>query len=310
MTAELKTRMLWSDLPDEVVREVERVLDAPVVEAVSQVEGFSPGSADRVVTATGRRAFVKTVHRDRNEGAYELHQREIQVMRLLPGTVSAPALLGSLVTDEWAVLVLADVEGRHPGGAGDGSDVVAVLDAFATFPRLEGESLSALPSAADEFAEEQASWRVIEAEGVELPAWAAANRGRLRTAAERVLEVVAGDHLQHYDGRADNVLMDAEGTAWIIDWPWASVGARWMDGLFYLLDVRLRGETVDVEQVLAQHPLFDGVPPADVDSVLAAVTGRFFVKAQLPAPPGMPTLRDFQYREAIAGMEWLRQRWG
>ena len=31
MTGELKTRMLWSDLPDEVVREVERVLDAPVV---------------------------------------------------------------------------------------------------------------------------------------------------------------------------------------------------------------------------------------------------------------------------------------
>ena len=42
MTGELKTRMLWSDLPDEVVREVERVLDAPVVEAVSQAEGFSP----------------------------------------------------------------------------------------------------------------------------------------------------------------------------------------------------------------------------------------------------------------------------
>src|SRR5690606_9826476 len=100
MADAVKTRMLWADLPLEVVAAVEGVLGAPVVDAVSQTEGFSPGSADRVVTADGRRAFVKAVHRGRNEGAYELHQREIAVMRLIPSEVSAPALLGSLVTDD------------------------------------------------------------------------------------------------------------------------------------------------------------------------------------------------------------------
>ncbi|MDT0158504.1 phosphotransferase [Microbacterium sp. ARD32] len=310
MTGAVKTRMQWHDLPREVVAEVERVLGAPVVDAVSQTEGFSPGSADRVVTADGTRAFVKAVPRGRNEGTYDLHRREIEVMRLLPAEVSAPALLGSLVTDEWAVLVLEDVDGRHPGAAGDGADVAAVLDAFATFPRLPEAARASLPSAVDEFAAEQDSWWRIEADAIALPDWAEGNRARLRAAGERVLDAVAGEHLQHYDGRADNVLMDADGRPWIIDWPWASIGARWMDGLFYLLDVRLRGEAIDVEDVLAQHPLFEGVAAADIDAVLAAVTGRFFVKAQLPAPPGLPTLRDFQYREGIAGMEWLRQRWG
>lgn len=305
----VKTRMLWSDLPDEIVADVERVLGGSVVGAVSQPEGFSPGSADRVVTTDGRRAFVKTVHRDSNAGSHELHRREIDVMRLIPAGVSAPALLGSTVTDEWAVIILQDVDGKHPGAALDGADVVAVLDAFATFPRLEDAESAQLPTAVDEFRAEQDSWRQLEVEGTPLPEWAERNRERLRAAGERVLEVVAGEHLQHLDGRADNVLMDAAGRAWVIDWPWAAIGARWLDSLFYLLDVRVRGEQVDVEVLLRQHPVFDGVTDDDIDAVLAAVTGRFFVKAALPATAGMPTLREFQHREGIAGLDWLRSRW-
>lgn len=309
MMSATKSRMQFSDLPAEIAAQVERVLGSPVVDASSQAEGFSPGSADRVVTADGRRGFVKAVHRARNAGSYELHQREIAVMRLIPAEVSTPALLGDVVTEDWAVLILEDIEGRHPGSARDGSDVFAVLDAFATFPRLAGAAREQLPTAVDEFRDEQDSWRRLEQHATPIPEWAERHRARLRAAGERVCEAVEGEYLQHLDGRADNVLMDADGRAWVIDWPWAASGARWLDGLFYLLDASLRGEAVDVEELLSQHPLFDGVADADIDSALAAVTGRFFVKAQLPAPPEMPTLREFQYQEALAGLALLRRRW-
>nr|WP_314842292.1 hypothetical protein [uncultured Microbacterium sp.] len=309
MANDTKSRTLWTDLPHDLVAEVERVLGGTVVAAVSQSEGFSPGSADRVATAAGRRAFVKAVHRERNAGAYELHRREIEVMRLLPREVSAPALLGSFVTDEWAALILEDVEGQHPGRALDGSDLHAVLDAFATFPRLTGDALADLPSAADEFVGERDSWAALERDQVVLPDWAREFGVRLRAVGERVCEVVQGEHLLHLDGRADNVLIGADGAAWIIDWPWAGVGARWVDGLLYLLDARFRGESIDAEKTLLTHPLFDGVSADEVDSVLSSITGRYFDKARLPAPPNMPTLRDFQYREALAGMEWMRERW-
>jgi hypothetical protein len=51
-------RMPWDDVPAEVQSAVAEILGSPVVSAQSQTGGFSPGSADRVVTADGLRAFV------------------------------------------------------------------------------------------------------------------------------------------------------------------------------------------------------------------------------------------------------------
>ena len=54
-------RVAWADLPAPVRDVVADILGSPVLAAVSQPGGFSPGSADRVCTADGRRAFVKAV---------------------------------------------------------------------------------------------------------------------------------------------------------------------------------------------------------------------------------------------------------
>ncbi|AMM19361.1 hypothetical protein AX769_03455 [Frondihabitans sp. PAMC 28766] len=252
------------------------------------------------------------VRRDLNQGAFDLHRREIAVMSVLPPTVSAPALLGSYDEDGWVALVLSDIEGRHPGRAGDGSDAHAVLDAFATFPLLEPTQRARLPRVSDEIADEAHGWRELTAGDAAsaLPAWVRDHLGPLQRAADSAPAEVDGEYLQHLDSRADNVLVDAGSRAWIIDWPWAGVGARWVDGLMYLFDCRVRGETVDADEILGTHPLFDGVADSSIDAVLSAVTGGFFAKAGRPAPPDMPTLRDFQRTEALAGSAWLQERWG
>ena len=54
-------RIGWADLPERVRDEVQAIIGGEVVSAVSQSGGFSPGTADRVVTTNGRRAFVKAV---------------------------------------------------------------------------------------------------------------------------------------------------------------------------------------------------------------------------------------------------------
>ncbi|WP_406249329.1 hypothetical protein ACI7YT_04805 [Microbacterium sp. M] len=310
MPVDEKSRVRWRDLPAALRAEAARVLGGRVISAVSQHDGFSPGSADRIVTADGARAFVKAVRQAHDATCFDLHRREIAVMRVIPDGVRAPRLLGTYEREGWVALIIEDIDGEHPGTQNDGSQIESILDALATLPEIAADAFEALPRAADEFVGERDSWRHLESEGIELPAWASASSPRLRAAAERVCDVVDGAHLQHLDCRADNVLVDGAGAAWIIDWPWAGVGARWIDGLMYLFDARLRGERFDAEQVLATQEVFAGVGPDDIDSVLAGLTGRYFQKASWPAPAGMPTLRAFQYSEALAGADWLRERWG
>lgn len=301
----------WASLPKDMHETVERLLGAPVTSVAGQTNGFSPGSADRVQAGNGKRAFVKAVQRERNPATFDLHSREIKIMAAMPADVSAPTLLGSYIADDWVALILDDVEGRHPGASLDGSDVVPVLDALATFSVVTESNAHDLPRASDELMIDAAGWSELQDDQVigDLPEWVQDSFTRLRAAADDVAGAVQGEYLLHLDCRADNVLIDHAGKAWIIDWPWAGIGARWVDGLTYLLDARLRGEAVDAESLLQSHPLFDGVSAKSIDAVLAAITGGFFNKARRTAPPNMPTLRDFQRREAIAGALWLRERW-
>jgi hypothetical protein len=59
MISAIGVRIGWADLPSHVRREVEAVVGERVIDAVPQRGGFSPGSADRVRTTGGRRAFVR-----------------------------------------------------------------------------------------------------------------------------------------------------------------------------------------------------------------------------------------------------------
>ncbi|MFC4244502.1 phosphotransferase family protein [Gryllotalpicola reticulitermitis] len=283
-------------------------LGAPVVTVMPQLSGFSSGSADLVRAQNGRRAFVKAVSRTRNASTFELHRAEAAVMRRLPTQVRAPELLGVFDDDEWVALLLAEVAGEHPGRRG-GADIVAVLDALAELP-VAGGRLSTLPRLTDELAGAFDGWDRLIADGADgaLPPAALGLRDRMVDASARAREAVDGEYLVHQDCRADNVLIDRTGAAWIIDWPWASIGARWIDALTYLLDVVMRAEPVDVDRYL-NHAIFDGMSGADADAVLAGLAGAWYDLARRPASADMPTIRAFQKAEADAAVSWLSVRW-
>ena len=303
--------MSWWHLPEAIRLRVESLLGQEVLDAESQRGGFSPGSADRVVGADGGRAFVKTIGRREHPQAFALHRRELAVMRQLPDSVGAPRLLGSVDDGDWVALVLEDVAGRHAGDDATESDVLAVLAAVEALPSLRsaGEA-SGLPEAHLDLAEHFEGWARIRADGDAqlVPTWASDHLAELEKLAARGAEAVRGDHLVHLDLRDDNVLIDESGTARIVDWPWAGVGARWFDALTYLLDTRLRGVPVDTDGILVTHALFAGVSDADIDAVLAGLAGNFFDAARRPAPDGLPNLRAFQREEASAALSWLRDR--
>nr|MDT0660147.1 phosphotransferase [Micromonospora sp. DSM 115978] len=302
-------RIGWRDLPAPTRDAIERIIGDRVVEAISQPGGFSPGTADRVRTATGRRAFVKAVSPAQNVDSATMYRREARITAALPDGVPAPRLLGFHDDGYWVALILQDVPGRLPATPwrpDELATVLATLDDLAE--RLTPATVPDLPTAAERLSVDFAGWRRIGTDPpTGLDPWVAGHLDDLCRLADRGLDALAGDTLVHTDIRADNLLIGAGGTVTVVDWPWACVGPAWLDTLLLLINVRLYGQR-RVEHLLAARPQTAGVDPADLTAVLAGMAGFFADGARRPPPPGLPTLRAFQRAQADVTLSWLRER--
>lgn len=306
MTDASGVRIGWADLPEHVRAAVERILGGTVVAAVSQPGGFSPGTADRVRTAGGRRAFVKAVSAAQNPRSPELHRREAQVTAGLPPGVPAPRLLGCHDDGDWVALVLQDIEGRHPATPWRSDELARVL------ATLEGLSRTPVPlpdlaTAADQLADDFAGWRRIAADTpADLHPRIAGRLDELCRLADLGVAALTGDTLVHTDIRADNLLIGPDGTVTIIDWPWACRGPAWLDTLLLLVNVRLFGGH-DTRALLARLAAATGARREELIGVLAGLAGFFTDAARRPPPQGLPTVRAFQQAHADTLGSWLVQ---
>ena len=74
--------------------------------------------------------------------------------------------------------------------------------------------------------------------------------------------------------------------------------------------MRLYDRGADVEGLLRRHPVFADMDPDAATRVIAGICG-FCLAASLRDPiPALPTLRQFQSDQAVAALEWLRERIG
>ncbi len=291
-------RITWCDLPPHVRAAVERLLGAPVVDAVSQAGGFSPGTADRVVTRTGERAFVKAVSPAQNPRSADLARREAAVTAALPAGTPAPALLGTFDDGEWVVLVLEDVDGRHPRTPWVADELDAAVRGLRDLARaLTPSPLPGGEAAADHLADDFGGWRRIAADPpADLDPWAAAHLGELVAAADRGLTSLTGDTLAHCDIRADNMLLRPDGSVVFVDWPWGCAGPPWLDTALLALNVIVHGGDGDA------------ILPAEGADVVIGFTGYLLDAARQAPPPGLPTVRAFQRAQGDALLPWMRRR--
>ncbi|MDF3299816.1 phosphotransferase family protein [Streptomyces tropicalis] len=307
-------RLPWERLPETVRDAVTGVLGAPVVHAVTQPGGFSPGAAVRVRTATGRRAFVKAVGADTNPGSPGLHRAEARLAAALPAAVPAPRLLGAHDDGTWVALVFEEVAGHQPSVPWRPSELRRVLDAVGRLGGAFTPAPVAVPPAAEALRDAFDGRRRLldddrtDHRGRPEP-WAAARLAELTALAAPWPEAVTGDTLAHGDLRADNILLTGgrdDGVVFV-DWPHAMRAAPWVDLLLMLPCVSAQGGP-DPEELFTAHPLGRAADPAAVTAALAAFAGCLAGSALRPAPPGLPTLRAFQRAQGEAAPAWLRTR--
>jgi hypothetical protein len=234
---------------------------------------------------------------------------EARIMNLLPTDLPLPQLLGTHDDGEWVALVFSDVDGRHPQLSGtDLHTVLDAVDSISAHP-LPSQALGVLPSLTDEVREIFGGWGRLRSDSHSgLDPWAVKNHALLESLSATAADAVGGDRLAHVDLRADNVLIDSEGKAVIVDWPWAAHGASWFDALSVLIDARVNDPSCDTETALRELSVFASAESQQVNSVLAALAGYFVDNARKPSPPGLPTLRAFQQAEGAACLAWLRER--
>jgi hypothetical protein len=293
-------RIEWDQVPARVRTAVEEALGARVVCAETQLGGFSPGAAARLVLTDGRRAFVKAAGSELNPDTPDLNRAEIVALRLLPQGVPAPGLLAWYDDGDWVALVLEDIDGRRPGLPWTVRDVEVVGRALA---ELAGTAAHPeLPAFADVVLA-LSSWDAVGADPRDVDPTLVARLPEMLDRQAVAAEVTRGDTLVHWDVRADNVLI-RDGRAVLVDWAWACRGAPWLDALLVAMDLRIQGGP-DADTFLRTQPATSAVPGDHLAAMVACMVGVWTDRGRRPAPPGLPTIRAWQRHCAAAAQEWL-----
>lgn len=273
----------------------------PVVSAVTQSGGFSPGAAARLQLADGRRFFVKACGADLNPDTPDLNRAEITALALLPDEVPAARLLATYDDGDWVALVLDDVDGRRPSVPWTTPDVDAVTRSLSRVAATAAHP--ELPPFADVVLALSA-WDDVAANPTGVDPGLTARLPELLDHQARAQEVTRGDALVHWDARSDNVLITADGEAVLLDWAWACRGAPWLDTLLLAVDLVVQGGP-DPDAYLRSTAATRDVPAADLQSVVACMVGVWSDRSRRPTPPGLPTIRAWQAHCARGALRWL-----
>ncbi len=305
-------RLSWAATPKRVRRAIEERLGSTVVMAQTQAGGFSPGLAARLLLADGRRFFAKAVAAERNPLSPEMFRREARISEALPEAAPVPRLLWTYDDGDWVALLFSDIEGRTPAEPWLRAELDRVLGALPRLWELLTPSPVAAPTVFENWGEDFGEWRRLAGRSgaasslAAADSWAARNLDKLAELADRWPTSLHGETLIHGDLRADNILLTSEGGVVFVDWPGALIGPPWVDLVFMLPSVAMHG--IDPEEVFLSSAV-GRVADADlVTSLLAGVCAYFIPRSLLPAPPGLPTIREFQRAQGRAALGWLRRR--
>ncbi|MGC4112340.1 MAG: aminoglycoside phosphotransferase family protein [Nocardioides sp.] len=314
-------RLPYAEVPGAVRDWVEATLGSPVASWADQVGGMSPGCATRLVTADGRRAFVKAVGIELNPASPTLFRREIEVLeRIGPDPLWAD-LQATYDDGTWVALLLEDVPGGHPDLADD-SEMESLLSAtdrlvetLGRIPVPTGPTASTLgqPGLID-VQERFRAWSTALDHVAELPDDLAP--ADLRRSPDRLLRLVSlldappdePTQLTHWDIRVDNLLRPEPGRIVFVDWGAAAVAPAWTDPLLARFE---RVEEAWFDESVSRSPALSTAGDDVVTAFLVAFgVALAWQSLQPPADVGLPTLNDFRRTQARRALTAAARRLG
>ena len=285
---------------------VEQRCGSPVVDAVSQGGGFTPGFASVLTCADGTRHFVKAASAKAQRMFADSYREEARKLQALPVGVPAPAAAvgrGRRLGRARDSSTSRRARRGAPGGRPTSTPVLDALEVVARELTPAPEELHAGHRSPTSWPTWPAYWEHVAATRPDLPHLVEA-----AALAAGFAKVVGGRHRRAHRRARRQHPVRPDGTAVFCDWNWPVVGAAWLDSLFVLIGPR--GDGLDVDAVLATRPLTPRRAGRDVDAVLALLIGYFFKSGDDPVPPTSPHLRDHQRWQGEVLWQWLCERRG
>lgn len=294
-------RLQWKFLPPELRALVEERLGAPVVEAVSQDAGFTPGFASVLTGEDGRTLFVKAASRAAQPEHAASYAEEARKRLLLGDTVPAPRLEWVHDADGWVVLGFEAVRARAPRRPWRPAELSRALDLaveVAASTETVPDGLALNPLVAD-LPPLLTGWETVP------ETWPHRDESVALTA---LFGSLPADRFVHSDLRDDNILLTDDGRALACDWNWPALGPVWLDAVVLLASAH--GDGLDAEALVRECALTRDADPEHVDSWLAALCGFMLGARTRPVPATSPHLRTHAEWYAAATWSWLAQRRG
>ncbi|HYN94569.1 MAG TPA: aminoglycoside phosphotransferase family protein [Pilimelia sp.] len=307
----------WADLPAAVRTAIADRLGSPVVAARTARGGFTQGFTAVLTTAAGDEHFVKAAALTDLPHLADWYAREAALTAALPPAVPAPRPRWTATLAGHYVLCAEAVPGARmpalPWRPDELTATLAALAATAAALREPPAALTALglPRLSDFARADLSTWAPVAAGHAPMPPAPALARARLRdlVALEQTFIGYADSPaVIHSDLRADNVVLDGAGAAWLCDWSWPCHGVPWFDTAILLVTAFASG--LDADALFAGHPTTRGAPPDALDAVLAAGCGYWFARASDAPPDGSPYLRAHQRWSGEQALAWLAARRG
>jgi aminoglycoside phosphotransferase (APT) family kinase protein len=302
-------KLEWQELPREIRATIESYLGAPVVQSETRPGGFSPGVAAKVVTARGKKAFIKSSSSSISKPSADVNRREIKHTRALQDNSRVPKLLHSFEKGDWVSLICEVVEGRHPQLPWVDEELDLVLSELTELsaslsPCPSPELFSTLESGQETFS----GWSHFSKERELLQAlkdpWIERKIDTLVRLEGSWTEAAQGNCLIHTEIRADQIPITYD-KAIFLDWPHAKIGAPWVDFLFLFPSIVMQ-KGPSMRSLVTRSPLAQ-VPASKLFPMAAALAGFFLWNSLQPPLPRLVTLREFQRSQGEVVIRWLEE---
>jgi aminoglycoside phosphotransferase (APT) family kinase protein len=301
----------WEQLPETLRTAIAERLGGEIASARVARSGFTQGFAAVLTTVAGFRAFVKAAPLTLEIAQW--YATEAQITAALPHGVPAPRVHWTAELAGYYVICLDAVDGaRMPDLPWRYADLTAALDAYAQAAAL----LTPAPPALAEYVPDSfrarmdgtlGRWALVAHGDQQLPEPSLAdNLSELISLEQRLLDY--GDSMtgvMHCDLRADNVILDTAGMAWICDWNHLCRGPAWIDLVSLLISAV---PDHDVDRLFAEHPAAAYAPDDALDATLAGLAGYYLTQATRPEIPTSPYVRTHQRHYGELAIDWLARR--